>query len=297
MKTILLTFISVLLLFSCGEKHSEPVNKEIVSDSGTISKETLDTLMGRDKLSSEEISKIQHEPEEEVAQNDTITYNQPWLVSSIAIMIDPYYGNSLNFSGIKKDRRVVAILHKASENLKIDSKYLERRKKADENGILYGSYHLGKPQNPIEQADFYLSTIGESKSEVMALDLEGIDGNKFMSLKDAEKFIARIKEKTGKYPLIYANNVVVDAICAKYNEKSIFAKCPLWYARFKQSLDNFPTKVWKTYTFWQFSCELNCKKDNECLYNIEGTHYDIDINVYNGSMEELKNNWKNIGKE
>jgi hypothetical protein len=70
----------------------------------------------------------------------------------------------------------------------------------------------------------------------MALDIEEIGGNN-ISLADAEIFIRRIHEKTGKYPLLYINNAVFNAINAKYGRDSEFAKCRLWYARF---LKNYP---------------------------------------------------------
>jgi len=68
---------------------------------------------------------------------------------------------------------------------------------ADREGIQVGSYHLGKPGDPIVQADFYLATVGNTPDEVLALDVESLNSNTDMSLANARKFINRIREKTG----------------------------------------------------------------------------------------------------
>ena len=111
-----------------------------------------------------------------------------------------------------------------------------------------------------------------------------------MSFAEARVFIKRIKEKTGRYPVVYANNVVTKAIADQYGEDDVFAKTHLWYARFKKGVTDFPAGTWKTYTLWQFSCEMNCNAADRsnCLYTVPGTEYDMDVDVFNGTVEELK---------
>lgn len=222
-------------------------------------------------------------------------FNQPWTDEARPIIIDPYRDNAIDWDLLQTDPRMVAIIHKASQGTRADSKYNERRQKARELGYLWGSYHLGMPGDPIQQAEFYLSIIGDFSGEVLALDLESLDESKFMSLNDAVKFIDHIRKKTGRYPLVYCNHQVLAAISEQFGKESIFAKCPLWYARFKKQISDFPKGTWETYTIWQFSCELNCEKTGECWYNVPGTAFDMDINVYNGSIAELKAKWANLG--
>ena len=45
-----------------------------------------------------------------------------------------------------------------------------------------------------------------------------------MSFDDARVFIKRVKEKTGRYPLIYANNEVTKAITAQYAADETFSQ-------------------------------------------------------------------------
>jgi GH25 family lysozyme M1 (1,4-beta-N-acetylmuramidase) len=128
---------------------------------------------------------------------------------------------------------------------------------------------------------------------LIALDLESDDAAKHMSFDEARIFIKRIKEKTGRYPFVYANNLVTKAIADRYGEDDVFMKTRLWYARFKRSVTDFPVGTWRTYTIWQFSSEINCRPEDRtaCLYTVPGTEYDMDVDVFNGTIEELKSNW------
>ncbi len=218
-------------------------------------------------------------------------FKEPWKDSTRALIIDPYSENPIDFEKLITDKRVAGIIHKASQGDVADKKYAERKLLAKQNGLLWGSYHMGMKGNPIVQADYYLSITQNDTSELMALDLESLDTAKFMSLKNAEKFISHIYSKTGRYPLVYCNNTVLEEISKNYSDTSIFSKCGLWFARFIKEISNFNTTVWPSYTLWQFSCEINCKKTGECWYNVPGTLYDMDVNVYNGSVEELKASW------
>lgn len=249
--------------------------------------------------------------------NGQTMLNKPWLDTSNAIILDPYSGNNYNLELVVKNTRVKGIIHKASQGLVKDSEYLKRKKEAKEKGLLWGSYHLGMPMNATKQADFYLSTIGDYDKDLLALDLEAPHSKKFMNIDSGLVFINRIYEKTGRYPVIYANQLVVQAISRKFGNNSSYSKCKLWYARFKNNLkqSEFNNLTWNKYVIRQFACEINCcecKKDtlnncikdkngiikytkqtniSKCPLRIEGTECDIDINVYIGNFEKLNDFW------
>lgn len=44
---------------------------------------------------------------------------------------------------------------------------------------------------------------------------------------------------------------------------------------------------------WQFSSEINCTPAHpeKCLYRVPGTKTDMDVNVYHGSIADLKVKW------
>jgi GH25 family lysozyme M1 (1,4-beta-N-acetylmuramidase) len=211
----------------------------------------------------------------------------------MALAIDPFEGNDIKWNQLATDTRVVAIIHRATIGDRADRKYAERRDEAKKRGYKWGAYHFGKPGDPVKQADFFLDTVKPDKDDLIALDLESEDSKKHMSFDDARAFIKRIKEKTGRYPLIYGNNEVTRAISEQYGADDVFAKTHLWYARFKKSVTDFPLGTWKTYTLWQFSSEQNCSPANRaaCLYTVAGTEYDMDVDVYNGTIQELRSKW------
>ena len=220
-------------------------------------------------------------------------FSSPWKNPNIAIAIDPYEGNQIDWEELAADQRVVAIIHRATIGDRADKKYAERKIEAKKRGYKWGAYHLGKPGDPIKQADFFLETVKPDNDDLLALDLESTDATKHMSFDEARLFIKRIKEKTGRYPFVYANNVVTKAISEKFGDDDLFPQTRLWYARFKSTVTDFPKGAWDTYTLWQFSSEINCKAEdrNSCLYTVPGTEYDMDVNVFNGTIEELKKGW------
>jgi GH25 family lysozyme M1 (1,4-beta-N-acetylmuramidase) len=218
-------------------------------------------------------------------------FNKPWVDSASAIIIDPYYQNHFDFNLIASDPKLVAIIHKASGGLKADDSCETRKVEALRRGYLWGSYHLGKPGDPVKQADFYLACAKPDTNEVMALDIEDTDRTRAMSIPNTIKFIKRIKEKTGRYPLLYVNNDVCSYISKHYSTDTTIANCKLWYARFTEKFTALPVGIWSKYTLWQFCSEINCKRNQQCLYTIPGTRYDMDVNVYHGTKSELKEKW------
>lgn len=223
----------------------------------------------------------------------SLEFNEPWKNPDIAIVIDPFEGNPIDWEKLATDKRVVAIIHRATIGDRVDRKYAERKIEAKRRGYKWGAYHFGRPGDPVKQADFFLETVKPEKDDLIVLDLDGLDPAKHMSLQDGRAFIKRIKEKIGRYPFVYANNLVTKAIAETFGEDDVFAKTRLWYARFKSTVTDFPKGTWKTYTLWQFSSEINCSAADrtDCLYTVPGTEFDMDVNVYNGTIEDLKERW------
>ena len=220
-------------------------------------------------------------------------FHAPWKNPNVALVIDPFEGNEIDWEELATEKRVVAIIHRATIGDRADKKYAERKVEAKKRGYKWGAYHLGKPGDPTRQADFFLKTVKPEADDLLALDLESTDATKHMSFDEARIFINRIKEKTGRYPFVYANNVVTKAISEQFGATDVFAKTPLWYARFKARVDDFPKATWSSYTLWQFSSEINCSPDDRaaCLYTVPGTAFDIDVNVFNGTIDELQRSW------
>src|SRR5437763_1546666 len=177
-------------------------------------------------------------------------FNEPWKNTSVALAIDQFEGNDIDWEKLATDKRVVAIIHRATIGDRADKKYAERKIEAKKRGYKWGAYHYGRPGDPIKQADFFLATVKPEPDDLIALDLESTDFDKHMSFDEARIFINRIKEKTDRYPIVYANNLVTKAIVEEAESDDVFAKTHPWYARFRRSVNDFPAGTWKTYTLW-----------------------------------------------
>ena len=212
-------------------------------------------------------------------------FQRPWDDPNTALVIDPFHANPIDWDKLKTEPRVVAIIHKATIGVsKLDPAYFTRKKEAKKRGYLWGSYHWGVSGNPEKQADYYLDTVKPGDDELIALDLEDAASKKLMNAEESLRFIKRVKERTGRYPVLYTNHKSAKLLSAKFKGTE-FAEAPLWYARFKSDVTDFPTGIWRSYTLWQFSSE----KFSQMA--LPGLKPDMDINVYNGTVDDLRSNW------
>jgi hypothetical protein len=101
--------------------------------------------------------------------------------------------------------------------------------------------------------------------KVRGIDIEDDNPKKFMSIADAARFIEYVNEKLGKYPTVYVNYHVYNLISENYGKESVFAKTPLWVARFKNRLGDQNTSVWLTIPFGNFRARSIARRDrNAC---------------------------------
>lgn len=247
-------------------------------------------------------------------------FRSPWKNQTRALVIDGNSDNDIDWTKIISDPRVAGMIFRASPmknkisnrwELKADEGYAARKEKAKKLGYRWGSFHVGvRDIDPVEQAKFYLETAKPADDEVMALDLEDISKPEYMDLDQAIRFIDYIKEATGRYPMVYVTGSIHDAIFRRFGKSSVFSRVPLWYVRVENDISrHLKNSSWDSYTLWQFSSELNCcQKINgrricnppkkTCPFGgrapirrIPGVDLDIDVNIYYGTVEELKSNW------
>jgi lysozyme len=212
-------------------------------------------------------------------------FESPWKDPRVPLIIDPYHANSIDWDRLATVPRVVAIIHKATIGTsRLDPAYVRRREEARRRGYLWGSYHWGVTGNPEKQADFYLDTVRPAADELIALDLEDARSRTLMDVDEAIRFVQQVKTRSGRYPVLYTNHASAKLISERFKH-SVFQNTPLWYARFKAHVKDFPRGVWPTYTMWQFSSEILPQ------LQLAGTRRDMDINVFNGTTEQLRTAW------
>ncbi|HEV8590271.1 MAG TPA: hypothetical protein VGQ72_15495, partial [Pyrinomonadaceae bacterium] len=54
-------------------------------------------------------------------------FNEPWKNPNVALAIDPFEGNAIDWEKLATDKRVVAIIHRATIGDRVDKKYAERK--------------------------------------------------------------------------------------------------------------------------------------------------------------------------
>lgn len=242
-------------------------------------------------------------------------FSEPWKSPDRALVVDAYEYNSIDWGKLATDKRVVGFIAKGSDGMppsyyctgdEMENRlcralwkrhavarelFHTRRTVAKALGLEWGAYHLARPGNPIEQANNFLNFAEPGPDDLMALDLEGIDPTKWMSLADAETFVRHIRDRTGRYPVLYTNGITAKHIAASRGRYPLLSRLQLWYARYTPEIGiHFPMGNWQSYALWQFSASANCNR-RSCPYRVPGTPNDIDVNVAPMTAAELRAAW------
>lgn len=243
-------------------------------------------------------------------------FHKPWALDTRALVLDAYEFNEIDLAKIAANKRVAAFINKGSDGLPPEygcksgvetdrelckkewhlyavSKELfhTRRALAKALGLKWGAYHLGRQGNPIDQANHFIDFAEPAPDDLIAIDIEDLKSGKYISLEDAEQFSRHIYRRLGRYPVLYVNDDTAKHLGWQKDKYPLLSRLPLWYARYKPEVSkSFPKGNWDTYAMWQFASHLNCSA-NACPYRIEGAGSDIDINVANMSVKELKKAW------
>ena len=240
----------------------------------------------------------------------------PWKDRDQALVLDAYERNPIDWKKVVKDRKIRAFIGKSSDGLPpsyrcpmkdetaitlckktFQNYWLKRelyhtRKAAAKNlGLKWGAYHLGRPGNPVEQANHFIDFADPQPDDLIALDIEHDDPEKWISFKDAEIFARHIKARLGRYPILYTNHITARRIAAQRDKYPLLSRLPLWYARYKDNIQGvFPIGNWDSYALWQFSSHVNCNK-KRCLYRVDGTKNDIDVNATGLTIAQFEEAW------
>lgn len=242
-------------------------------------------------------------------------FSEPWLRKDRALVLDAYEYNPLDWEELATNKRLAGFISKGSDGLPppyyckgneteirlckalwkryavARELYHTRRSLAKSIGLKWGVYHLGRPGNPIDQANHLIDYAEPAEDDLIAIDIEDNDPEKWMSLNDAEIFARHIKFRTGRYPVLYTNGNTAKYIADNRLRFPLLSRLPLWYARYKPAIGmHFPKGNWESYALWQFVSNVNCSK-RRCPYRMKGTPLNIDVNVAAMSAEKLRKAW------
>jgi lysozyme len=227
--------------------------------------------------------------------------NQLWetampqnLPGSIDVILDIYHGSQIALSDAMT-AGIVAVIHKASEGATVqDGSYASRRHEARGLELLWGAYHYASGAPVQQQVDNFLEVVQwgadptfDSKT-LLCLDFEASHSGPDMTAQDACTFVSAVREKTGRWPMIYGGDLLRGAF-AKANPTCEAAKCPLWYSRYNTQPIGIPT-IWANFTFWQFTDGSSGPQP----HNIGNGHFDRSCFV--GTPAALNQQWPIFGQ-
>ncbi|MEQ1861966.1 MAG: glycoside hydrolase family 25 protein [Chthoniobacteraceae bacterium] len=199
---------------------------------------------------------------------------------------------------------ILAVIHEATYPKFVrDARYAERQTAAARAGLLWGAYHFADATDPERQADYFISVVGghwrqsaqRPPGVLMVLDFEL--NNHYpggtMTPVQAAKFVERIRERTGRYPGVYASEYRIKAMLSGSSTTAAvqrtLSNCWLWIANYHHTPAS--THPWQRWMLWQYTgdgiCDLPRSKYPINIANIRKA----ERNLFSGSRSGLRSFW------
>lgn len=167
------------------------------------------------------------------------------------------------------------VFMKATEgNDLVDETFHKNMAQARKYGFILGAYHYYLPQvDPIQQADFFIHTVSLKRGDMPpVLDVEK-NGHIVRSIfqNDVKAWLKRVEAFYGVKPILYTSY----KFKTDYLNDPFFDQYPYWIAHYY--VHSLAYKG--NWTFWQYTD----------IGSVPGIKGDVDLNVFNGSIDELAN--------
>jgi lysozyme len=185
----------------------------------------------------------------------------------------------------------------------IDRSYVPFRDECKRLGLLFGSFHFGSgTSDGATQADHFLTHA--DPSSLLCLDWEWQTKDQHthkprfpeMTTAQAEQFVVRIHERTGRWPLVYCGRSWVNEI-GKPKADSPLANCPLWLVWY---INEKPEKAlpapWSTYDLWQYTNGNTASASKAFPMKTLGLG-GVDRSAFLGDVASLCEWWANCGRD
>ena len=197
-----------------------------------------------------------------------------------------HFNNVTSFQSVR-EAGIIGVIHKATQGLTgVDGTYGTRKPTALAAGLLWGAYHFGVNANAQKQADHFLDVVQPGPSDLMVLDFEPNAHDGTMTLAQAEAFVQRIFQQTGRFPGLYSGQAFIkEQLSNKKNET--LSNCFLWIARYSDQPPQVPTATWKTFTLWQYT-DGNLGPQP---HRVNGIATGCDRDKFNGDEAGLRQLW------
>ncbi len=154
-----------------------------------------------------------------------------------------------------------------------DDRFAQNFESARQYGFIRGAYHYFIPQTDADrQADFFINRVQLTTGDLPpVLDVESVGGKSLHDLKHGVKrWLDRVEEHYGVKPILYTSY----KFKKDYLNDSIFDIYPYWIAHYYVDSVRYKGR----WHFWQHTD----------VGNVPGIGGPVDLNVFNGSLQALR---------
>lgn len=154
-----------------------------------------------------------------------------------------------------------------------DENFSQNFEMARQYGFIRGAYHFFTTKtDALKQADFFIRKVKLIPGDLPpVLDVEVVGDKSKKELKESVKqWLLRVEQHYGVKPIIYASHKFKN----KYLNDSLFNTYPYWIAHYYVDSVRYEGR----WDFWQHAD----------IGQIPGIKEPVDLNVYNGSLQELR---------
>ena len=154
-----------------------------------------------------------------------------------------------------------------------DDAFVQNFTDAGNHGFIRGAYHFFSPKtDPLKQADFFIRTVKLAPGDLPpVLDVEVTGKKTTKELQQSiKRWLDRVEAHYGVKPILYTSY----KFKTRYLNDSIFDTYPYWIAHYYVDSVKYEGK----WHFWQHTD----------VGSVPGIGEDVDLNVFNGSLDELK---------
>lgn len=153
-----------------------------------------------------------------------------------------------------------------------DTTFIRNFDLARKHGFIRGAYHFYNPQtDAARQADFFIRSVKLEKGDLPpVLDIERVGNDERQLRKNLKVWLDKIEKHYHVKPILYASY----KFKTRYLSDSVFNTYPYWIAHYYADSVQYEGK-WR---FWQHTD----------VGQLPGIKEKVDLNVFNGSIDELK---------
>lgn len=190
-----------------------------------------------------------------------------------------YWQGTIDWPKVKAAGKQFAIVRVSDGTGFLDPKFATNWRGAKAAGLAVGAYQFFRPkQDATAQADLMvnqLQAVGFSSSDIPpVIDVEVTDGVSASTIMSrVNTWIARVKSRTGRLPVLYTS----PGFWSGLGNPTPTTLPYMWVAHWGVSCPMLPP-AWGRLRFWQYSA----------TGKVSGIGGNVDLDLYNGSLAELK---------